>query len=89
MLATIDRVRTWKRAHVHFEPSRGCAITTRFQQYLDLMLMELGFSPYRKRNPIAELFAQYGARDYAGLVEAQQRRREAGPLRLRSLPLDG
>ncbi len=47
------------------------------------------FSPYRKSNPLAELFAQYGASDYAGLVDALAQRRSAGPLHLRSLPLDG
>lgn len=89
MLATIDRIREWKRANVGFEPSRSCAVSTRYQQYLDVLLGDLGFSPYRKSNPITELFARYGAADYAGLVEAFQRRRASeGPLRLRPQPLD-
>jgi cation diffusion facilitator CzcD-associated flavoprotein CzcO len=88
MLDAIEHIRTWKRAHVGFEPSRGCATNTRYQQYLDVMLGDLGFSPYRKSNPLSELFARYGAADYAGLVEAFQRRRSEGPLHLRPLPLD-
>ena len=52
------------------------------------MLRDLGFSPYRKSNPVSEMFARYGAADYAGLVEAFQRRRAQAPLRLRPLPLD-
>jgi glycine/D-amino acid oxidase-like deaminating enzyme len=89
MLATIERVRAWKRERVHFEPTRSCSTSTRFQQYLDLLLLELAFSPYRKSNPLAELFAQYGASDYAGLVDALAQRRSGGPLQLRCLPLDG
>jgi dimethylaniline monooxygenase (N-oxide forming) len=88
MLATIERIREWKRANVGFEPSRSCAVNTRYQQYLDVMLGDLGFSPRRKSNPIAEWFARYGAADYAGLVDELQRRRERGPLRLRVQPLD-
>jgi hypothetical protein len=88
MEATIERVRAWKRAHVTFEPSRGVAVATRHQQYLDIMLQDLELSPYRKRNPIAELFIRYGAADYAGLLEEHQRRRERGPVHLRPVALD-
>jgi dimethylaniline monooxygenase (N-oxide forming) len=88
MEATIERVRAWKRANVAFEPSRGCAVATRHQQYLDIMLQDLALSPYRKRNPLAELFVRYGAADYAGLLEEHQRRRADGPVRLRPVALD-
>jgi glycine/D-amino acid oxidase-like deaminating enzyme len=88
MDAMIERLRGWKRANVTFEPSRGCAVATRHQQYLDIMLQDLALSPYRKRNPIAEVFVRYGAADYAGLLEEHQRRRESGPVRLRPVALD-
>jgi hypothetical protein len=88
MEATIERVRAWKRANVTFEPSRGCAVATRHQQYLDIMLQDLGLSPYRKSNPVAEVFMRYGAADYAGLLEEHQRRRVSGPVRLRPVALD-
>jgi dimethylaniline monooxygenase (N-oxide forming) len=88
MEATIDRVRAWKRAHVTFEPSRACAVATRHHQYLDILLQDLGLSPYRKRTVLAEALLRYGAADYAGLLAEHQRRRGAGPLRLRPVPLD-
>ncbi|MEM7541010.1 MAG: NAD(P)/FAD-dependent oxidoreductase [Pseudomonadota bacterium] len=70
MHASIDRIRDWKRAHVQYEPSRSCAVSTRFQQYLDAMLRELGISPFRKLpNVFAEFGARYGAADYAGVVD--------------------
>jgi dimethylaniline monooxygenase (N-oxide forming) len=74
MERSIERVRAWKRAHIAFEPSRACAVSTRYQQYLDILLQDLGVSPYRKLpNPVAELFGRYGARDYAGVVDEVRR----------------
>jgi dimethylaniline monooxygenase (N-oxide forming) len=89
MLATIERVRAWKRTHIAFEPSRSCAVSTRYHQYLDVMLRDLGLSPYRKSNWFAEVFTRYAAVDYAGLIEEYQHRRaNHGPLKLQPLPLD-
>jgi dimethylaniline monooxygenase (N-oxide forming) len=89
MLETIERVRDWKRAHIEFEPSRSCATSTRYHQYLDVMLGDLGLSPYRKSNWLAEVFGRYNAADYAGLLDELERRRaNEGPLKLRPLPLD-
>jgi cation diffusion facilitator CzcD-associated flavoprotein CzcO len=89
MLATIERVRAWKRTHIAFEPSRSCAVSTRYHQYLDVMLGDLGLSPYRKSNWLAEVFTRYTAVDYAGLIEEYQHRRaNQGPLKLQPLPLD-
>ena len=66
--------------------SRSCAINTRYQQYLDILLNELGVSPYRKLpNVVAEVFARYGAVDYAGVTEQVLKR---GPEKRRALPLD-
>ena len=88
MRATIEHVRDWKRAHVHFEASRSCAVNTRFQQYIDVLLADLGFSPYRKLpNLFAELFAQYGARDYSGLVDAYIARRARGSVVRTPVPM--
>ncbi len=75
MEESIERVRAWKRGHIHFEPSRSCAINTRFQQYIDILLRDLGLSPYRKLpNVPAELFARYDAGDYGGVVDEYMRR---------------
>ncbi|MBL8951738.1 MAG: NAD(P)-binding domain-containing protein, partial [Myxococcaceae bacterium] len=85
MEASVERVRAWKRKHIAFEPSRSCAINTRYQQYLDILCAELGVSPYRKLpNVIAEVFARYGAADYAGVTACVLKQTE----RRRSLPLD-
>ena len=79
----IRYVTDWKRRNVHYEPSRSCAVSTRFQQYIDVMLTELGLSPYRKfPNVAAEVFGRYGAADYADLIN-EYRRRRAG----RKVPL--
>lgn len=81
MEKSIDTVMQWKREHINFEPSRSCAVNTRFQQYIDILLQDLGLSPYRKLpNIFAELFSQYGATDYAGIFEEYQQLR--GSLRL-------
>lgn len=72
----VEHVRAWKRAHIHFEPSRSCATSTRYQQYLDIMLADLGISPYRKMpNAFAEVFAPYRPADYAGVVDEYLARR--------------
>ena len=94
MAAGIVGIREYKRAHVAFEPSRNCAIATRFQQYNDVVLRELGVSPWRKY-PIAETFAPYRAADYAGIVDeymaarkrARDRAARAGGLAPVLLPL--
>lgn len=73
-------IQQWKRQHIHHEPSRSCAVSTRFQQYMDAMLLELGLSPYRKMpNPLAEFFMRYGAADYAGVVDEYLTTRPAEP----------
>ena len=67
---TINAVQKWKRDNINFEPSRACAVNTRFHQYIDAMLIELGISPYRKMpNILKEIFARYGGADYEGIVE--------------------
>lgn len=82
----IERVRAWKRANVQYEPSRSCAVSTRFQQHIDLLLRDLGLSPYRKLpNLFAEVFARYGGADYAGVVDAYRARRGTRAVPLRPL----
>jgi dimethylaniline monooxygenase (N-oxide forming) len=66
-------LQNWKREHIHFEPSRSCGVNTRFQQYLDTLLMDLKLSPYRKwPNVLAEVFARYRAADYAKVFKEYQ-----------------
>ncbi len=82
MEQNVDHIRAWKRANIHFEPSRACAVNTRFQQYIDIMLADLGISPFRKLpNVFAEVFAAYRPADYAGVVEEFLTPRRAIPRR--------
>jgi cation diffusion facilitator CzcD-associated flavoprotein CzcO len=75
MEQSVERVRQWKRAYIQFEPSRSVAVNTRFQQYIDILLKDLGISPYRKLpNVPAEIFGRYGSADYAGITEEYSRR---------------
>jgi cation diffusion facilitator CzcD-associated flavoprotein CzcO len=70
MERSIEVVRDWKRAHIAYEPSRLLATNTRFQQYNDILLKDMGLSPYRKLpNIFAEVFGRYGAADYAAIVD--------------------
>lgn len=66
----IEFVRAWKREHIIFEPSRSCAVNTRFHQYLDILLQELGL-PYLRKMPnvFAEFFLRYTSADYAGVID--------------------
>ncbi len=74
MERSIEHVRAWKRANIQFEPSRSVAVNTRFQQYIDILLKDLGVSPYRKLpNVFAEIFGRYGSSDYEGVVEEYNR----------------
>ena len=89
MLRSIETTREWKRKYINFEPSRSCAVNTRFQQYIDILLQELGISPYRKMpNLLAELFVQYGAEDYRNILDEYLGRARARNAPLPSLPLD-
>jgi hypothetical protein len=86
---SIEAVRNWKRENIKFENARSCAVSTRFQQYIDILLQELQVSPYRKLpNPLAELFVRYEASDYKGVFEDYERARSKRTTPLKTLPLD-
>jgi glycine/D-amino acid oxidase-like deaminating enzyme len=89
MEGSIERVREWKRENIKFENARSCAVSTRFQQYIDILLKELQVSPYRKLpNPVAELFSRYEASDYRGVFEEYEHVRSKLTAPLKTLPLD-
>jgi cation diffusion facilitator CzcD-associated flavoprotein CzcO len=89
MERSIAQVREWKRKNIKFENARSCAVSTRFQQYIDILLKELEVSPYRKLpNPVAELFSRYEASDYKGIYEEYERARAKRTAPLKTLPLD-
>ena len=89
MEISMQLVLEWKRKNINYEPSRSCAVNTRFQQYIDIMLKDLGVSPYRKMpNVFAELFSQYGASDYKDVLKEYRRNRENTELPRQILSLD-
>ena len=87
MERSIEYIRQWKRENIKFEKARSCAVSTRFQQYIDILLMELQLNPYRKSNPIAELFSRYEASDYKGVFEEYERAKTKRTAPLKTLPL--
>jgi cation diffusion facilitator CzcD-associated flavoprotein CzcO len=89
MERSIEHVRKWKRENIKFENARSCAVSTRFQQYLDILLKELQVSSYRKLpNLMAELFSRYEASDYKGVFEEYERAKSKRTVPLKPLPLD-
>jgi len=71
MLASAERVAAWKRDTSSYEPTYNIAVSTRYQQYLDILLQDLGISQWRKLpNLPAEIFARYDPTDYRGVVQA-------------------
>ncbi|HSJ89263.1 MAG TPA: hypothetical protein VK909_18780, partial [Anaerolineales bacterium] len=88
MERSIEYVRSWKRENIKFENARSCAVSTRFQQYIDILLKELQVNPYRKLpNPFAELFSRYEASDYEGVYEEYERGRLKRKRPLHVLPI--
>ena len=88
MEAGIRRIQDWKRAHVGFEPSRAVAVSTRYQQYNDIILKDLRLSAYRKSpNLLAEVFMRYGPVDYRDVVE-EFRKKAATGIKVKPLALD-
>lgn len=88
MESVIKHIQAWKRQHIHFEATRSCAVNARFQQYIDIILLDLGLSPYRKLpNPIAEVCGRYGAADYAGVVQEYLQMPKERPRRPMRLPM--
>ena len=89
MEQSIEHVRSWKRENIKFENARSCAVSTRFQQYIDILLKELEVSPYRKLpNVFAEIFSRYDASDYKGIFEEYERKKSKRNAPLKTLPLD-
>ena len=89
MEKSIEHILQWKRKHINYEPSRSCAVNTRFQQYIDIVLKELGVSPYRKMpNIFAEIFSQYGAADYEYILSEYKNKRESNNKPIAVLPLN-
>ena len=73
MLQSAARVAQWKEEHMAFESTMNLAVNTRYQQYIDILLHDLGISQWRKLpNIAAEMFLRYNPTDYRGIVEEFQ-----------------
>ena len=89
MEKSIEYIRQWKRANIAFEPSRCCGSNARFQQCIDILLKDLGVSPYRKLpNIFAEIFGRYEASDYRGVSAEYNHKQKSRSTPLHPLPLD-
>jgi hypothetical protein len=89
MERSIEHIRNWKRENIKFENARSSAVSTRFQQYIDILPKELDVSPYRKLpNVFAEVFSRYKASDYKGVYEEYEHKKAKRRTPLRTLPLD-
>ena len=89
MEQSMQRVRDWKRENIQFEPSRSLATSTRFQQYIDILLKDLGLSPYRKLpNIFAEIFGRYGSTDYETIADEYNNKNTRGSKQLIPMEVD-
>lgn len=69
MAESAERVSQWKRKHSSFETTSNIAVSTRYQQYLDVLMQDLGISQWRKLpNIAAELITRYDPTDYRGVI---------------------
>ena len=64
-----ERILRWKLTHSTYEPAAPFGLSMHFQQYMDVLMQDLGLPVFRKRGPCAA-FRPYGAGDYAGVVDA-------------------
>lgn len=88
MERSAERVHAWKRTHGLGEPSRAYGISTRFHQYLDVLLNDLGVSPYRKKNPLLEVVGAYTADDYRGVCDDYERLRKTRSIPRKPMAVD-
>jgi dimethylaniline monooxygenase (N-oxide forming) len=86
MEQAIAQIQQWKSTHIHFESTRGCGVNVRYQQYIDILLQDLGVSPYRKMpNVFAEIFDIYNCSDYKNVLEEYNHNRKSRTTPLRPL----
>lgn len=73
MEKSIAHIRDWKRANTVFEPTRAYWVGQHFHNYLDVLLMELGVEPNRKKNKLKHWFDHHTPADYAGVADEYER----------------
>lgn len=88
MERSVERVSAWKRKHMLQDKARAYGVSTRFHQYFDTLLADLGINPYRKTNGLLEIVDAYTANDYRHVVDEylELRQSRLGPHR--PIPVD-
>jgi dimethylaniline monooxygenase (N-oxide forming) len=88
MLRCMQETEKWKLKNINPDPAMAYSTSTRYHQYLDVILKDIGVSPYRKMpNIFAEIFVPYTANDYKGITEeylkkAEKRKKKLKPLKV-------
>jgi dimethylaniline monooxygenase (N-oxide forming) len=80
MEASAARVSQWKRDNTLFELTRSYGLATRFHNYIDVLLRDLGVRHRRKASRFAESTETYYPADYAGVFDEYQAVRATRPL---------
>lgn len=73
MLKDIDRIQIWKRSWMPPIASRAAILQLHMLRYHDKLCQDMGEKWKRKKNPLAEIFMPYRARDYVTLIKNKQR----------------
>ena len=76
MERSAKQVQEWKRSNSLLEPSRGYGVSTRFHQYFDVLLADLGLNPFRKSNQLLEWVSAYKADDYRNVFREYEEARK-------------
>jgi dimethylaniline monooxygenase (N-oxide forming) len=89
MLHCMQETENWKLKNINHDPAMAYATSTRYHQYLDVILKDIGISPYRKLpNFFAEIFSPYTANDYKGITEAYLKKAVKRKTKLRPLKVN-
>jgi dimethylaniline monooxygenase (N-oxide forming) len=68
MKKDIEARKVWARNFMPMSKVRGMTILLHQTHYWDCLLSDMGVSPYRKRNILAEYLMPYGPSDYNGII---------------------
>jgi len=71
MTKEIHRNQAWKRSWMPATSSRAAILQLHMMRYHDSLCKGMGEKAKRKRNPLAEIFMPYGARDYTGVMRSE------------------
>ena len=75
MLHEIALMKSWKRAIMPEQPSRGSLLQLHTLHYHDELLRDLDISCRRKKNAISELFGAYLPADYKEILSVYLRKK--------------